>query len=519
MQVTQILGQAVMEQPGSVGTIYGERQRTWAEIGARVPRLAAALQALGVRRGDRVSALALNSDRYVELFFAIPWAGAAFAPLNIRWSVVENAFALQDAEVEILFVDDEFLGMGEQLRDSLTGARTLIYMGERATPPGMLAYDDLIDGHAPVPDAGRRGDDLYAVLYTSGTTVRSKGVQLSHRNVVYVALCFLATLPSRDDLRHMHVGGMFHLSGALPTWYITLAGGSHVVLPKFEPEPVMRAISTHQVTSGVLVPTMVNSLLHHPDLRRYDLSSMRICCYGGAPMPEPVMEGAMAELPTWGFHQQYGMTETAGYATALRWSDHLAAVAGPCHRLRSAGRPVPGIQVRTVTPDFETAGVRETGEIVIRGDNVMTGYFRNPDATAESLQDGWMHTGDAGYVDEDGFVYVSDRIKDMILSGGENVFSVDVERALYQHAAVREAAVIGIPHDHWGEAVHAVVVLKDGVQATQEELVEHCRGLIGGYKVPRSVEFRAEPLPTTPVGKIRKNVLRAPYWSDRDRKI
>ena len=518
MQATQILRQAVMEQPDRAGTIYRDRRRTWREIGDRVPRMAAALRQLGVQPGQCVAALAMNSDRYLELFFAIPWCGAAFAPLNVRWSPSENLFALRDSGARVMFVDDAFLEQALQLKQDTDVE--LIWMGEAQTPEGMLSYESLVENNAePIPDADRNGDDLYIVLYTSGTTLQSKGVALSHRNVVYVSVCFLATLPHRDDLTHMHVGGMFHLSGAGPAWYITLAAGTHVILPKFEPEPVMKAIGEHKVTNAVLVPTMINMLMNHPGLKDYDLSSVRTCVYGGSPMPEPIMRAAMRDLPTWGFHQIYGMTETAGYATAFKWKDHLEAVAHFPARMTSAGRPVTGMQVRTVRPDGTESPVRENGEIQIRGDNVMTRYFNNPEASKGVLKDGWMCSGDAGYIDEHGFLYVADRIKDMIVTGGENVYSVDVERALYQHPAVRETAVIGIPSEKWGEAVHAVVVLKDGQSATQEELIAHCRSLIGGYKCPRSIEFRTEALPTTPVGKIRKNVLRDAYWIGQTRKI
>jgi long-chain acyl-CoA synthetase len=519
VQATQIMMQAVLEHPERAATVYGERRRTWREVGDRVPRLAGALQALGVQNGDRVAALGMNSDRFLELFFAIPWAGAAFAPLNIRWSVAENRFALEDAEPAVLFVDDAFLDDALQLRDEVESVTTLVYLGDGPTPEGMLGYEDLIAEHEPVPDADRRGDDLYVVLYTSGTTVQSKGVALTHRNVLYVSLCFLATLPANTDLTHLHVGGMFHLSGAGPLWYITLSGGTHVILPKFDPVSVMQNIEQHRATNIVLVPTMVNMLLNHPELAEHDLSSIRTCVYGGSPMPEPVLRGAMEALPTWGFHQIYGMTETTGYATALRASDHADAVAGHPDRLRSAGRPVAGMQVRIQGTDGGWAPTGEVGEILIRGDNVMTSYYRNPDATQKTLQDGWIHSGDAGFIDEDGFLFVADRMKDMIVTGGENVYSVDVERALHAHPAVREAAVIGVPSERWGESVHAVIVLHDGASASGDELIAHCRTLIGGYKVPRSVEFRDEPLPTTPVGKVRKNVLRDPYWVGQSTRI
>lgn len=517
MQATQMLRQAVMEQPNRAGTRFNGRERTWREIGQRVPKLAGALRELGIATGDCVAAIGFNSDRYLELYYAIPWAGAVFAPLNIRWSVAENKFAVRDSKAKVLFIDDDFHAHGLELNEA--SAMTLVYMGEGKTPEGMLDYETILAAAEPIPDADRYGDDLYVVLYTSGTTSQSKGVALTHRNAMAASVAFLATLPARDDLTHLHVGGMFHLSGAGPTWYITLAGGTHAILPKFDVDAVMHSIPEHKVTNIVLVPTMINMLINHPKLAEFDLSSVRTCVYGGSPMPEAVLNGAIKNLPSWGFHQIYGMTETAGYGVAFKWAEHLKALDHAPHRLKAAGRAVPGLQVKIVRPDGSEADLKETGEVLMRGDHVMPRYLNNDKASAESLAGGWMHSGDAGFVDEDGFLYIADRIKDMIVSGGENVYSVDVERAIYQHPAVREAAVIGIPSEKWGEAVHAVVVLKDGQNATEQDIIAHCKSLIGGYKCPRSVEFRTEALPVTPVGKIRKNVLRDPHWASHTRKI
>lgn len=518
MQATQILNQAVTAQAQRTATIFGGRQRTWREIGERVPRLAAALQALGLRNGDKIAALSMNSDRYVELFYAVPWAGGVFAPLNIRWSLAENVYALTDSRAEILLVDETFADAGRQLQQQLPQVRTLVYMGEGPVPAGMLGYEDLVAGHAAVPDANRKDDDLYVIFYTGGTTAHPKGVAMTHKGIVFGCVAYLAMLPSIEDLRHMYVPGYFHFAGASPMWYVTMAGGTHVIMPKFDPLQAMQAIEEHRVTNTVLVPTMVNMMMHHPEFKRFDLGSVQTCIYGGSPMPEALIQSAMAVLPSWRFYQIYGMTETGGFATMLRWRDHLHRDERAC-RLRSAGQPAPGVEVRVVLPDGGQAAAGELGEIIVRSDILMAGYLHNQSGTDAVLRDGWMHTGDAGYFDADGYLYVADRVKDMIVSGGENVYSIEVERALFMHPAVREAAVIGIPSEQWGESVHAVVVLKDGASATAEELMAFCRTLIGGYKVPRSVEFRAEPLPTTPVGKVRKNVLRDPYWKDRTQKI
>jgi long-chain acyl-CoA synthetase len=518
MQGTQLLKRAVQCNADRVATISGERRRTWREVGERVPRMAAALRSLGLKDDAFVAILAMNSDRYLELFFAVPWAGGALAPLNVRWSVAENQYALDDSKATILFVDDSFLEQAGQLRDRMPGIETFIYLGDGATPPGMLSYESLVAEHAPIADANRADDDLYVIFYTGGTTAHPKGVAMSHKGVYLATVCYLALMPSVEDLTFLYVAGFFHFAGASALWYITLAGGTHAILPKFDALPVMKAIGEHGVTNAVLVPTMVNMMLSHPDFPKYDLTSLKTCIYGGSPMPEGLMLRAMKMVPSWGFYQIYGMTETGGFATFLRWRDHL--VSGPkASRLRSAGQAAFGNEIRVVQPDGTDAVTGTIGEIIVRSDFLMRGYLNNPEATAAALQDGWMHTGDAGYLDADGYLYVADRIKDMIVSGGENVYSIEPERALFLHPAVREAAVIGIPSAQWGEAVHAVVVLKDGAQATAEELIAHCRTLIGGYKCPRSIEFRAEPLPVTPVGKVRKNVLRDPYWAGQATRI
>jgi long-chain acyl-CoA synthetase len=518
MQGTQFLRQAVACAPHRTATICQGRRRTWQEVGDRVPRLAGALRALGIADGAFVAALAMNSDRYIELFFAVPWAGGAFAPLNIRWSVAENDYALTDSKASVLFVDEHFLDQALALKQRLSWLQTLVWMGEGPCPDGLLDYETLLAGTPALPDANRAGEDLWVIFYTGGTTAHPKGVMMSHRGLFVATMGYLAWLPDVEDLSFAYVAGYFHFAGASALLYITMAGGTHVPLPKFDPLLVMQAIQDHQVTNAVLVPTMINMLLSHPDFDKYDLSSLRTCVYGGSPMPEALITQAMKRLPTWRFFQVFGMTETGGFATILRWRDHLTE--GPkAKRLRSAGQPAFGNEVKIVLPDGRTAPPDVLGEIVVRSDMLMSGYFNNPEATAAVLKDGWMHTGDAGTMDEDGFVYVADRIKDMIVTGGENVYSIEVERVLFLHPAVREAAVIGVPSERWGEQVHAVVVLKDGASVTEAELDAHCRAHIGGYKVPRSYEFRREPLPVTPVGKVRKNVLRDPHWVGHTRKI
>ncbi|WP_238366896.1 long-chain-fatty-acid--CoA ligase [Mesobacterium pallidum] len=518
MQITQFMRQARMANPAGTATVYQDRQQDWTRFADRAARMGTALARLGLDRDAFVAVLSMNSDRYVELFFAIPYAGGCFAPMNVRWSAAENLYALNDCRAQVLFVGTDFVDQARDLAARFA-LKAVIYMGEGETPEGMLSYEDLIATTEPGPDAGRAGDDVYAVFYTGGTTGDPKGVVFTHQALCEATVAYLAMLPDVEDLSFAYVGGFFHFSAANPALYITLAGGTHVVLPKFEPVAMMRAISTHRVTNAVMVPTMITMMLNHADFAQHDLSSLRTLVYGGSPMPRELMEEAARKLPGWRFYQIYGMTETGGFATMLRWRDHVFD--GPkAHRIGACGQPAPGVEIRIADPETGTElPVGETGEILMKSDYLMAGYLGKAAATAAALKDGWMHSGDAGHVDADGYLYVADRVKDMIVTGGENVYSIEVERALYAHPAVMECAVIGIPSEEWGEAVHAVVVLRPGHAADQAGLIAHCRTRIGGYKCPKSISFQTDPLPVGPAGKIQKNVLRDPFWDGRDRKI
>ena len=519
MQLTQCLGRAVQTRGAHVATIYDGRKRTWAEVGERVPRFAAALLAMGLQRGDRVAVLALNSDNYIELFFSIAWAGCVIVPLNTRWAVPENRYALEDAQCSALIVDDVFapqlaeltLSMGER-------ADNVIHMGEGQSPSGARSYEAMIASHAPMEDSCGRYDELCGIYYTGGTTGSPKGVMLSHTNCVSASINWIATLHFAEDITYMHSAGLFHLAGASPAMALTMAGGTHVCLPKFDAVLAFKAIQDHQVNYCLFVPTMVNMMLNHPEFANYDLTSVRFCEYGASPMPDTVLSTAMEKLPTWIFIQGYGMTETAALTVSNPWAYHFEKDGKP-HKRQAAGRASYGVDIRIVDGDTKEVPRGTTGEIAVRGAQVMLGYWNKPEATAAAIRGGWMHTGDAAYMDEDGFVYIVDRVKDMIISGGENIYSNEVENAIHKHPSVRECAVIGIPNEAWGESVHAVVVVKAGREPmTDKDVIDHCRTLIAGYKVPRSVEFR-DGLPLSGAGKIMKNVLREPFWKYRKKSV
>jgi long-chain acyl-CoA synthetase len=516
MQLTQCLARAVQTRHRATATIYNDRKRTWGEIGYRVPRLAAGLRGLGLQRGERLAVLALNSDNYIELFFAAAWADLVLVPLNTRWAVPENVYSLKDADCSALVVDDAFIG---QVPALLAGhpMRWVVHMGDTATPAEMDAWEALAERSEPMPDESGSSDDLCGIYYTGGTTGHPKGVMLSHTNFIASSVNWIATLHFSDQTVYLHSAGLFHLAGASPAFALTLAGGTHVCLPKFEAVLAFEAIQKHRVNYVLFVPTMINMMLNHPDFSKYDLTSVRYCEYGASPMPDAVLAAAIERLPTWEFIQGYGMTETTALTVSLPWRFHFDGEHGNAKRA-AAGRAAYGVDVKIVDIGGNEVPRGTVGEIAVRGAQVMLGYWRKPEATAAAIRNGWMHTGDGAWMDEDGFVYIVDRVKDMIISGGENIYSKEVENAIHVHPAVRECAVIGVPDERWGEAVLAVVALKDGHSVSAEELIDHCHTLIANYKCPRRVEFR-DSLPLSGAGKIMKSVLRQPYWQGKMRSI
>ncbi|MFI1918046.1 long-chain-fatty-acid--CoA ligase [Nocardia sp. NPDC020380] len=507
MYLTQSLHRNLQQQPDRPLTIFGARVRTIAESADRIARLGGALAALGVRRGDRVGMLGLNSDRYFEYLYAVPWVGAAVNPVNIRWSPVEIAYSLQESDTRVLLVDDAFAPMIPALRAQFPELATVIFCGDGAQPADTLSYEELVAGHEPIGDTRTGGSELAGVFYTGGTTGYPKGVMLSHDNLIVSALGSVAAGDFVTRLGTvLHAAPMFHLADAAMWVAANLSGSTHAIVPVFTPAGVADAISAHRVTNLLLVPTMIQMLVDDPATLDHDLDSVETITYGASPISEALLLRARKVFPRARFTQAYGMTEVAPVATLLQPDDHDDPVLR-----RSAGRAVPHAEVRIVDPGDRELPRGEIGEVVVRGDNVMLGYWNRPEDTAAAVRDGWMHTGDGGYMDERGYVFIVDRIKDMIITGGENVYSAEVENALSSHPAVALCAVIGVPDAEWGERVHAVVVLHPGEQAAEAELREHCKTLIAGYKAPRSVEFVPE-LPMSGAGKILKRELRKPYW-------
>ncbi|WP_454624987.1 acyl-CoA synthetase [Bradyrhizobium cenepequi] len=517
MNITHGLRRALQINPNGLAIVCGERRRNWREVGDRVSRLASAIRGLGAGDGDRVAILSLNSDRYLELYLAAGWAGTVIVPLNIRWSLPENEDAMRDCRPGILFVDKGFAEVGAALAKAIPGLK-LVYADDGDTPAGIESYETLIARSRPMADAMRGSGDLAGIFYTGGTTGRSKGVMLSHGNLMVNALNALGEGLFPGSAIYLHAAPMFHLANGAAMYSVLLSGGSNVVIRGFTPEGVAGAIQEERVTDVLLVPTMIQMFVDHPALASYDLSSLKNIIYGASPISDAVLSRAMKALPNVQFTQAYGMTELSPIATLLHWKEHIGE--GRARgRHRAAGRATLGCEVKIVDGDDKVVSHGTVGEIAVRGDNVMIGYWERSEETARAVIDGWMHTGDGGYMDEDGFVYVVDRVKDMIISGGENVYSAEVENALAQHPAVAQCAVIGIPSERWGEQVHAVVVVKSGASATPDELMEFCKTLVAGYKCPRSVDITAAPLPLSGAGKVLKRELRKPFWNNRERDV
>ncbi|KXF50705.1 fatty-acid--CoA ligase [Rhodococcus sp. SC4] len=499
MYLTQMLHRALQQRPDRPMTICGDRVHTTTEVVDRVARLAGALRGLGIGEGDRVGMLSLNSDRYYEFLFASWWTGAVAHPINTRWSSTEINYALDDSGTDVLLVDDTFASTMAEL----PGVETVVYCGDGPTPSGMLDYEEMIDTATPVEDLRHGNDAVAALLYTGGTTGFPKGVMITHRGLSISAIGTQAVSGNYERGGTTLVATpMFHVAALGGCLSQTSIGGTVVLAPRFEAGEILRTIQRCSVTTTTLPPTMIQTLCEHPEMVATDTSRVRGIIYGASPISESTLTGVMRAFPRAGFAQGYGMTETAMISVLSR-ADH--AQGGP--RLRSAGRATPHAEVRIADPAGNELPRGQVGEIVTRGDHIMAGYWNKPELTAQAIQDGWFRTGDLGSMDEDGYIYLVDRLKDMIITGGENVYSTEVENALASHPAVEGCAVIGIPDPRWGERVHALIVLRPGMPATAGEIRSHVKDLIAGYKAPRSVDF-LDSLPMTAAGKIDKRRLR-----------
>jgi len=496
MYLTQGLHRSLQRHAGKDALIHlghgVPRRLTFAVLLPSVARQAAALAAQGVRAGDRVALLAPNDDRLVQALLACWWLGAVACPLNIRWSAAELADALRDSGAALLLADESLTHLVPQ------SEAPLLTLDAFAAQASELAG---------LPDTRTGGDSLAAILYTGGTTGRAKGVMLSHANFWAATVARGAELPNSPDSVALLVAPLFHVAGLGRLLGQLIVGGTSITLARFQPDRVLDAIEHHAVSDIVVVPTMLQSLLDAPEFRRERVQGLTRVAFGAAPMPPDLLARALEVLPQAEFFQAYGMTETAGAVCMNPPANHRATQRAR-GLVNSVGRAGLGSEIRITDEEGRELPRGEVGEVVVRGPMVMGGYWRQPDTTQAAFRDGWLRTGDAGRMDEGGHLFIVDRIKDMIISGGENVYGGEVETVLRGHPAVAQAAVVGVPDARWGEAVHAVVVLRTGsAPVAGDVLRDWCRGRLAGYKCPRAFSFVPE-LPLSGAGKVLKSVLR-----------
>ncbi len=514
MNTTEFLNIASLIVPDRPAIVFEDARYTYGELKSRVNRLANALSDLGVGEGDRVAVLQVNSNEHVELCFAAAQLDAVYAPLNFRARADELRFMVEDAQPKVLVAGSRYVSIVDSFAADLASAPRLVSLEEPAD--GWEFYDDLV---AAAPDEERfpegDGPDLTVLLFTSGTTSMPKGVMLSHDSFSSYILSNVSPVDPDDDERNILTVPLYHIAGVQTVMSSIYGGRTLIIQRQFEPKQWMELVETERANRAVMVPTMLKMLMDHSDFHDHDLSSLKIITYGAAPMPFEVIRRAISELPGILFINAFGQTETAATITMLPPEDHVLEgseeeVERKLRRLTSVGKPLEDVDVRIVDEDANPVQDGEVGEIVASGPRLMKGYWNQEEATSETFRGGWLYTGDLGYMDEDGYIYLAGRSKDFIKRGGEMISPEEVEQVLHSHDAIEEAAIIGVPDIDWGERVRAVVVLKDGQNAEDGEIIEYCRQRLASFKKPESVVFVSE-LPRNPMGKVLKRLLREEY--------
>ncbi|MCP3934589.1 MAG: AMP-binding protein [Actinomycetia bacterium] len=497
--------------------VSGEHRATMSEHADRVLRLCDALDTLGVAAKDRFAVMALNGHQFEELYHAAFLGAGVINPLNLRLAGKELDYIIRDSGTEVIFVDVWFAGLIDQAitQSGDSPLRHIVLIGD-GDVPHTDNYEDLLASATPTRPTEPEEDSPVVLMYTGGTTGLPKGVLLDQRaEMLNVYHSGFALGGIDENAVYLMQTPMFHAASMVGILAMAPLGGKTVFLPLFDPGAALALSAAEQVTQTVMVPTMVGMILQHPDYSPEKLASWKVLTYGASPMPAAILDKLLHDMPDVELSQGYGMTEASAVLTFLTAKDHF--VGNP--RLRSVGQPVVGVELSIQDGEGNILPQGEIGEVCAKAGNFMIEYWNKPDATEEVFEGGWYHSGDAGYLDEGGYLFLVDRVKDMIISGGENVYSAEVESAISTHPAVAQVAVIGIPHDLWGEQVHAIVVPNEGAEVTEEEIIEYARESIAGYKLPKSVDFRAEPLPLSGAMKVLKRELRAPYWEGHEKGI
>jgi acyl-CoA synthetase (AMP-forming)/AMP-acid ligase II len=520
MNVGELLTKSARTFPENLALVYGDRKLSYAQFNSRVNKLANALAALGVKQGDNVAVLQYNYPETLESIFACFKAGCGAVPINFRLHPKEFAFIIDHSDARTVILSAEFNEAVLDIRESIPKVRHLITLSDAKGE--LLDYETLISAESEQYMAvDVEPDDLAWLFYTSGTTGMPKGAMLTHRNLVAMTMNFYADICPGFGYNEaiLHAAPLSHGSGLYALPNIGKAAVNVILESKsFDPELVFKSIEAYRITNMFAAPTMVKLMADNPAVDRYDHSSMKALNYGGAPMLVEDLKKAMEKLGPC-LVQLFGQGESPMTITYLPHTDHvLEGTPGQMERLASAGIPRTDVEVKILGPGDAELPPGDTGEIVTRSDLVMNGYWRNPEATQDTIRNGWLHTGDMGYMDDKGYLFIMDRSKDMIISGGENIYPREIEEVLVRHPAVREVAVIGIPDPKWGEAIKAIVSLVEGESVSEDELINFCKDNIASYKKPKSVAF-VDELPKNNYGKILKRELRAKYWEDLERKV
>jgi len=517
------LHRAVDLYGSKVGVVSGDRRFTYAEFGERCERLATGLKGEGIRPGDRVAFLSFNNHQLLEGYFGVIQARAMVMPLNVRLTPAELIGVLNHAEPRMLAFENDFAPLVEQLQPYCPSIEKFVTLDEKIRAAN-FTYEDLLSrGRPERADIFTYDENSIAELfYTSGSTGTPKGVMLSHRTLYLHALSVAVALNLRDSDVELHTIPLFHANGWGRPQCHTLLGSKHVMVRRFEPTIVFKLIQEEKPTSMSLVPTMANALLNAPDRGAFDLSSMRLAHIGGAAASPELIE-RVEKTFGWECVAGYGLTETAPVATSARRKSTVTYKddADRYRRQAMAGWTLPGVDIRVVDSEMRDVprDMESVGEVVIFGDHVMDGYFREPEATAAVMTGGWFHSGDMAVWDEEGYVHIVDRKKDIIISGGENISSIEVEKAIFAHPAVFECAVVSAPDEKWGEIPVAIVVLKERETVSCDDLLRFLEQRLAKFKLPRRIEFSASPLPKTGSGKIVKRALREEFWKDKDKRV
>src|ERR1700758_4876002 len=516
----RFLRYAEQQYPGKTAVVCGDRRFTYAQFGERSSRLAGALREAGVKAGDRVAFLSLNCHRLLEAYYGVLEAGAVLLPLNFRLAPQELAYILNDSGAKVLFLQKEFLEVVSSFCESVPNIQTFILLDAAPEAPWLSPknYEESLTSATPHRSDIMEFDEdsLAELFYTSGTSANPKGVMLSHRNVYLHALSVSLRFNTNTDSVELHTIPLFHANGWGGAHSVTFAGGRHVMISRFVPAEVFRLIEQERVHSLSLVPIMALGLVNCPDRSKYDLSSLEWISIGGAASSPTLVREVEGKLGCTCF-SGYGLTETAPVLSTSQLKPGLQPEGDQRFAVQAmTGCAIPGVELHVV--DFEDNDVprdgKTMGEIIARSDGVMAGYWKQPQASVEALRGGWFHTGDMAVMNEDGYILIVDRRKDIIVSGGENISSLEVEKALAAHPNVYEAAVIPVPDEKWGEVPKGLVVVKPGCELSESELIEFSRSRLAHFKCPRSIEF-VEALPKTATGKILKKNLCKKYWADQ----